>query len=1546
MTSGRRLIVAAALVVGVLSTGGAFPSRRAKGGAPAQVRMAAGRAVPTALDSGNKPPPLVNSDDELAGFLAQAEELVERKAYDRAIDIIQALIDRPDSGFVPATDGRQYVSLWLKAMELIGRMGPEGLKRYRRRFGPAAQRLHEQAVARCDEPALRRVAQRYLWTEYGVRSLEALAHLAFDSGRFARAGALWRQALRIRRGGEAQALLLTKAAVAFHLAGDDEAARKFGARLEKEHPKAEAVVAGRKQNLVQFVRRAGKLSTPERVRPQREVSGWPGLGGFPDGLTVMTHSEVVLMPRWRVPPNASEGSGEVNLLVGGGLLRRFPNYTLSPKWKNGHIHVTLRRRSGSATRTYGSSYLPPLLDPVVVGDLVICRQDDVVQAYDLLTGKKTWTSAGKLRLESQASQRGYVHFSSSMGVPFLESGHYGLTVGGGRIYTLYDYAPPQMYRQHPFVGRVRTPAEPMKTSCMAALSLRRQGALVWTIGAGEGGDEVIRNGRFLTAPTYRAGRLYVVSLYLESYYLVCLDAETGEPIWSSMIAQTPAVPRRYGWPVEHWFLRGSGPAIADGMVFGLTNSGAVGAFEAETGRPVWAYQYDSTVNTPHSPVYRSVSYRNAGMRGSLPPNPVIVAQGKVICLPVDSARVFALSTEDGRRLWAAERGQQQYLTALDEDRVLLSGNGFVVLSVETGEELYAKDDPDILARPAVTEEAVLASTEAGVLRISLDSYETKTTARDARGILGNLVSVDGKLIAANAGGLCAYFNFDYARRALTERIVKARGDKRWELLFQRGQIAFNARRFDLALEDFQACWTAAETSRPNRLKLKPWRMRTYVALGNRADKPEKMLELFRKAQECTSTERDRAHMKVRLAKYYEKVGQYERAVATANEIAQEFGRLEIADVGIGPGTDDTARLDARAEQYPAEEWSVGKNGRGGFVGRLIAKYGQKVYAALDAEAKKAFTAARAAFDCDALVEVARTWPHSKWADDARFTAAEIWYKKAIAIKSPREADLLLQRKVIPQLEEVVVRRSSPLRVSAAAALATIYARGGRMLTARQELDPVRDQPADSRVSFADIQGTLGRLIQEIEGGELPRFDVPMRFVSRLEPPLSDKFRLEGDDVLILRDQDYRPVRLGERLLVLRGKRAILLNTAAAEAPKEYNWASVVSIDLSTIQRYLYSPGQALVCGLSADRKVLAIADRQAVRGFDVKTGKVKWRERTLAELGIGSLAFMGTGGGALVLVDTQGKLTCVDIAGGELKWKATLVGGNLRLPGNRRTNARPTAAPVFAAGCVYVRHGGNRAVTCLDLRTGKVLGKWGAKSHLQAFPTAEGMLVMMADGELSVREIIRNDEGRRTFSEPRIHRYGESSGALILGICRDRIALSPNRSSSEVRVLPMVRNQAYASFEAAGILGKKAMPVEAYFDGDDLFVLSTTGRFGTPRSTYGRLTSVRGLSLERYDLAEKKRVWQKVVEPPQRYTSYLMPLVMGQDHVVVAAKSFSSGMPSQAKILDRAEGKMVGRIDLRAGGGTARLRAIGPPVMTNGRLCVEDSKGLTVYGGR
>ena len=85
-------------------------------------------------------------------------------------------------------------------------------------------------------------------------------------------------------------------------------------------------------------------------------------------------------------------------------------------------------------------------------------------------------------------------------------------------------------------------------------------------------------------------------------------------------------------------------------------------------------------------------------------------------------------------------------------------------------------------------------------------------------------------------------------------------------------------------------------------------------------------------------------------------------------------------------------------------------------------------------------------------------------------------------------------------------------------------------------------------------------------------------------------------------------------------------------------------------------------------------------------------------------------------------------------------------------------------------------------------------------------------------------------------------------------------------------------------------------------------------------------------------------------TRYALPITLGREHLVVMSLPQQPTEPVEAWVLVLADGRQAEKLDLigkETDQAVLRLRArLGPPVMTNGHLCVETVKGVTVYSGR
>ncbi|HUT56564.1 MAG TPA: PQQ-binding-like beta-propeller repeat protein, partial [Phycisphaerae bacterium] len=1429
-----------------------------------------------------------------------------------------------------------------------------------------------EAVAAGDLRTLRRIPYGYLHTRYGAKALDMLGAMAFDRGRFARAARCWNQALRLRSKELNEALLLAKLGAAQHLAGEASRAKETAEILGSKYPDAAWTLGGRRQKLVEFLARVRKMpvdsSAPGRHHPER----WWGLGGYADGMGLMSDVDVVLAPRWHHPSGAGSRT-EVKLVAMREAARGQPSNRLQVvlSLKEGHVEIKNIQAGNyySGRAMPARMVLPPLVHPVVSGDVVIYRTDDTVVGCDLVTGEQIWGTVPlpmNRKITLPSNYRSYYY--NPYGNRVDDAGRHTLTVGGGMVYTVANFRPslPPYFFNRP--GNQAKTDELADTSELVALSLDRQLLLVWRVGNGQGDDETVRNAKFLSAPTYHDGRLYVLAVYLENFHLICLDAPTGSLVWKTMVCQAPVIDQRYGTTAGHIY-KGSPPAVSDGRVFCATNSGVIAALDADGGQAIWAFQYE----TPLNQVLSTGRYRPQTSRG-YPANPVVVSGGRVLCLPADSEFLWALSTEDGALMWKepAPRDALNDLTAVDAGRVAMSGPGLCIVSMADGGKTSVGQVDRIVGRPAVTPTSIMASGRGRLWRVSLDdysvSYKGLSGMEENLGLLGNLVSVKDELIAANASGICAYMNYDQAWAKLTDRMKQAEPNRALDLLLSRGRFAFNARRFAQALSDLEAAWTKSGRMGRNdvRLRAEPWLCRTHIALGNASEDPNGMLASFQKAMDFAKSAQEKVHMNLRLAKCHrmrasdlgrlaaerqqagdansaellraEKLVELKTAAAIAQEISEKFADEDVADIQIGKEADDLVLLD------PRTEYLRGKQLAQAFVRDLIRENGREVYAQFDAMAQSALNDSRQRGDEQAMAEVGRRWPNSIWADMATLMAAELLYRKSAGEKGEAaEATASRALRLLAPLASESADRQT--RMTANVGMAAIYARSGRRGSADYSAHKARELATDSEgnflgetaISFGDLEGSLAEILNRLGASHAPSLPKRLRYVSAIEMPLGQIFGFKDDAWSVVRDHQYQPVRVGERILMLQGDRAVMVDTSARDANKAVDWQALTAVDPEAFQRTRsLMPGMSLVAGLSKDEQVLAVADLSTVRGFDLRTAKAKWSKST-TDLAVPGVHSVAVGEGVLVFFGSAGKLVCVDVATGKVLWTNSLVSAD----------KRPSAPPQILGSRLLVSSNRSRQVTCFDMAAeGRVIGTWSGSRRAEGVFADNGMLVLLVDGQLKVY-----DPAQLTGTPLWSRKYEATQYPTILAVSNDHIAVLPSRSKQVLEVLSMIGGDQIAmSLSLPDMNGHKTFPAYARFEGQNLYVVGSAYNAGLV-SSYGQTLYWRGVSLHRVDLREKRRVWSCELSKDLQLLFMVAPLTVGRDHLAMTLRTASNGWPMSAvHIIDARTGKKVAKVGLAGkleawdSNRSRRMLSIGPAVMTNGRLCVETLEGVVIYG--
>ncbi|MHC4789652.1 MAG: hypothetical protein ACYS8K_10695, partial [Planctomycetota bacterium] len=137
---------------------------------------AAGGAEPVSL------PVLLPLARDAANELEAAERLIARSQWERALPILQSLLEADGQRLL--WDGEAYVPAADLVNRRIGSLPPAARRSYALLYDAGAGRLCRRGIAERSEQVLAQVADRYLHTSHGPRAVSALALVLMDRGEF------------------------------------------------------------------------------------------------------------------------------------------------------------------------------------------------------------------------------------------------------------------------------------------------------------------------------------------------------------------------------------------------------------------------------------------------------------------------------------------------------------------------------------------------------------------------------------------------------------------------------------------------------------------------------------------------------------------------------------------------------------------------------------------------------------------------------------------------------------------------------------------------------------------------------------------------------------------------------------------------------------------------------------------------------------------------------------------------------------------------------------------------------------------------------------------------------------------------------------------------------------------------------------------------------------------------------------------------------------------------------------------------------------------
>lgn len=500
----------------------------------------------------------------------EAESAVAAGDHRRAVDLLREAVEFGVDRLVPLERGGEddrlqsanvvYITAAEAARRLIAALPPEGLEIYRRAEEPRARALFARAALDDDSTLLERVARLYHSTPSGIRARSRLADHYFSRG--------WiRRSLNLLRG-----LLV---APIDDGGGDVRTAEDMIAGVSRQSVQLRLLTALRVLGETDlYVAEKKRFLADPRVRG--DIVFAMRIAGVESWVPAGERLRVVLAPTTggrsfvdRLPRLAGE-SGEYVVEWN------------SPFWsgsRNGIVPTReLHRASFMADRSRFLVFRPEFTDR----EIYLCGVFHL-WTLDLATGSLLNRTA-KPAISGPAYE-------------YLEQGDspvYAATYHDGVV---YGRTISHLVQRRQYMNYTITEFLPTRALFAADASTHR---ILWdTSRFHVGSAEDPKFISVVTPPMIRDGRAFVGGVFragLFSSVVACLDTSTGRPLWQTHLVSNQMELTMFGEPAREPF---AAVLVEDeGIIYHVTQIGAVAALEARDGRILWLATYDAIATRP------------------------------------------------------------------------------------------------------------------------------------------------------------------------------------------------------------------------------------------------------------------------------------------------------------------------------------------------------------------------------------------------------------------------------------------------------------------------------------------------------------------------------------------------------------------------------------------------------------------------------------------------------------------------------------------------------------------------------------------------------------------------------------------------------------------------------------------------------------------------------------------------------------------------------------------------------------------------------------
>lgn len=673
--------------------------------------------------------------------------------------------------------------------------------------------------------------------------------------------------------------------------------------------------------------------------------------------------------------------------------------------------------------------------PAVSGDVVYVNDSQMISAWNRFTLSLLWrvrVDAGKAAPLLQARD--------------LVAEPCGIAADGERVYALSGLLFP-----------ADTASMPRAVLAMDASN----GAVLWAKTIDQLGEPALQEASFSGPPLVDQGVVvltatkHIARRRLNSSYLIGLNGQTGELLWSTVLGSVGALP--YGSRE----LSGDSVLVHDGVAYRCDRVGFAAAVDVVTGGLLWI---------------RRITSEYFGQGPSLKPwesSRPVWHEGRLFVMSPDRRELLMLDAATGdlkAREPAGRYDQPRYLLAAGDRLIAVSHAGlFATRASAFGtsqdvEMIAITDTPGIRGRVVAAGNDLIIPTIDGLQIVAADAApgtEPKLIELDHSGMV---IPLPGQILAVDDARIHSYLLWETADQLLTSRMREDPADPLPAVTY--AELSYRADKASGLLPAVDHAIKAIE-SNPLLPRMDQGRSRLFRSLLEMVEPPpgsppgarlgpQVKEALIERLGRSAALPMERVAHQMASGHFYESEGQPGKAVEAYQNVLQT---AVLAETTYTAG--DTT--------VPAEDEATRR------LRRVVRQHGREVYAGYDAEADQEFAAASASLGPEPFERVARRYPVSR-------VAARAWNEAATRYQSQGKAQLsiwALEEGL--RLAEDSLDPDDPIIGEIGGRLVMELVRNGRPFPAAAALERLlREHP---RVSLVDQGRTLESvsLLEEIRG---------------------------------------------------------------------------------------------------------------------------------------------------------------------------------------------------------------------------------------------------------------------------------------------------------------------------------------------------------------------------------------------------------------------------------------------------------------------------------